>query len=104
MSATAASGVASALDAAVGWAMTSALAASPLPTPTPGFDTDTVTPGVWGFLITFAVAAAAVLLMVDMVRRVRRTRYREEIRAKLEAERQAGDDADGTPERRNEHD
>jgi hypothetical protein len=57
------------------------------PTPRPGFDQDTVTPGVAGFLITFGVAAVALLLILDMTRRIRRTRYREEIRTKLEAER-----------------
>ena len=63
------------------------LAATPAPSPTPGFDQTTVTPGVAGFLITFGVAAVALLLALDMTRRIRRTRYREEIRAKLEAER-----------------
>jgi len=63
----------------------SALAATP--TPRPGFDETTVSPGVAGFLITFGVAAIALLLILDMTRRIRRTRYREEIRAKLEAER-----------------
>jgi hypothetical protein len=57
------------------------------PTPTPGFDQTTVTPGVAGFLITFGVAAVVLLLALDMTRRIRRTRYREEIRSKLEAER-----------------
>ena len=65
------------------------------PTPRPGFDTNTVTPGVAGFLITFGVAAVALLLILDMTRRIRRTRYREEIRAKLEAERD-GRPAPGT--------
>lgn len=75
--------------------LSTAVSTAVLSTPAPEFDENSVTPGVLGFLITFGVAAAAVLLMVDMVRRIRRTRYREEIRAKLEAERQAGDDADG---------
>ncbi|MFD3446330.1 hypothetical protein ACFDTO_17180 [Microbacteriaceae bacterium 4G12] len=70
------------------------------PSPTPGFDQTTVTPGVAGFLITFGVAAVALLLALDMTRRIRRTRYREEIRAKLEAERDGrpapGTDPDGT--------
>lgn len=47
---------------------------------------DLVTPGVWGFVITFAVAVAAVLLIMDMVRRIRRVRYREDIARKLDAE------------------
>ncbi|WP_150308210.1 hypothetical protein [Planctomonas psychrotolerans] len=76
------SAVASALDAAL-------LALAATPTPAPDFDTNTVSPGVAGFLITFGVALVAVLLMVDMVRRVRRTRYREDIRAQLEEEQRA---------------
>ncbi len=43
-------------------------------------------PGTIGFILTFFVAAAAVLLIFDMVRRVRRIRYRAEIQEKLEAE------------------
>lgn len=64
-----------------GWLM----AATPVPNP--DFDTTTVTPTWVGFLVTFLVAAVTVLLIMDMVRRVRRVRYREEIREKLEAER-----------------
>jgi pyruvate/2-oxoglutarate dehydrogenase complex dihydrolipoamide acyltransferase (E2) component len=43
-------------------------------------------PGVIGFIATFGVTAAAVALIFDMVRRVRRVRYRAEIQAKLDAE------------------
>lgn len=50
------------------------------------FDPNTVTPGVVGFLATFALAAIVVLLVLDMVRRVRRVRYREEIAEQLDAE------------------
>ncbi len=59
------------------------------PTPPPDFDPNSVTPTWVGFAITFLVAAAAVLLIMDMVRRVRRVRYRGEIREQLEAERGA---------------
>jgi hypothetical protein len=61
-------------------------------TPSPSSTTpnaDLVTPGVWGFLITFLVAVAAVLLIMDMMRRVRRLRYRTEAKAKLDAEEAA---------------
>lgn len=61
----------------------------PIPVPTmPGFqgDENLVTPGVIGFFLTFLVMVAAVLLIIDMVRRVRRVNYRGEIREKLEAE------------------
>lgn len=47
---------------------------------------DLVTPGVWGFVITFLIAVAVVLLVMDMVRRIRRVRYREDIARKLDAE------------------
>jgi large-conductance mechanosensitive channel len=49
-------------------------------------DPDTVTPGVIGFIVTFLVMAVTVLLVIDMVRRVRRVNYREQVRAELEEE------------------
>jgi hypothetical protein len=63
------------------------------PTPPPSeVDENLVTPGVWGFVITFAIAVLVVLLVVDMVRRLRRVRYRAEINERLDAE-QSGDQA-----------
>lgn len=63
------------------------------------FDPDTVTPGIWGFVATAVVALAVVALGFDMVRRIRRTNYKAEISARLEAElaeREAGaGDGDG---------
>jgi len=61
------------------------------PTPSPTFgsytgDEDLITPGWIGFAITFLIMVATVLLVLDMTRRVRRTRYRGEIRERLEAE------------------
>jgi hypothetical protein len=47
-------------------------------------------PGVVGFLATFGVAAAAIFIIFDMTRRVRRVRYRAEIVQKLDLEEQAG--------------
>lgn len=77
------------------------------PTPAPKSpDPDTVTPGVWGFLIIFLIAVVTILLIFDMVRRVRRTRYRAEIGAKLNAEESAaargdsGEDSEDTNESR----
>lgn len=52
-------------------------------------DPNAVTPGVIGFGATFLVAVGSLLLIMDMVRRVRRVRYREEIAAKLDAEEAA---------------
>jgi hypothetical protein len=64
-------------------------ASTPSPTPTTDPASTFYSPGTVGFLATFFVTAAVILLIFDMVRRVRRVRYREEIRLKLEAEAQA---------------
>ncbi|MDR6971097.1 hypothetical protein [Leifsonia shinshuensis] len=69
------------------------LAATPAPTPTGSPSDDSVTPGVLGFVVTFLLAVAVVLLVIDMTRRIRRVRYRAEIAEKLDAE-QAERDAD----------
>jgi hypothetical protein len=64
-------------------------AVTPSPEPStepPGFNEDTVTPGVVGFIVTFLVAVAVIVLIVDMVRRVRRVNYRAQARAKIEQE------------------
>lgn len=45
-----------------------------------------VTPGVVGFLITAAVAVTAIFLILDMNRRIRRLRYRDEAAANVDAE------------------
>jgi hypothetical protein len=45
-----------------------------------------VTPGVVGFVVTFLVAMGALLLIMDMVKRVRRVRYRAEIAEMLDRE------------------
>lgn len=72
------------------------LAATPTPSPTSGPSDDSVTPGVVGFTVTFLIAVAAVLLILDMTRRIRRVRYRAEIAEKLDAENGTQqDDADG---------
>jgi hypothetical protein len=65
------------------------LTASPVPTPPPGFDEDAVTPGIWGFVITFALIIVVVLLIIDMVRRMRRVTYRAQVRQQLEDEEAA---------------
>jgi hypothetical protein len=66
---------------------------TPVPTP-PAFEGDPnlVTPGVVGFIITFAIAAITVLLVIDMVRRIRRVRYRAEVQEQIAAEVAAKDD------------
>lgn len=67
-----------------------------LSTPPSGDEIDPtiVTPGVWGFIITFAVVIAVVLLVVDMVRRTRRVTYRAAVNDKLDAEERAARDPD----------
>jgi hypothetical protein len=65
------------------------LAATPTPTPTVDPAETFYSPGTIGFLLTFFVAGSAVLLIFDMVRRVRRVRYRAEIQDKLAAEAEA---------------
>ena len=54
----------------------------PIPVPDDTYNS----PGTIGFVVTFSVAGIAVALIFDMNRRVRNTRYRTEIRAKLAAE------------------
>jgi hypothetical protein len=48
-----------------------------------------VTPGVVGFVITAAVAISAIFLILDMNRRMRRLRYRDEAAANIDAEEAA---------------
>lgn len=71
-----------------------------LATPPPGdeIDPNIVTPGVLGFVLTFGVVVAVVILMIDMTRRTRRLRYRAEANAKLDAEEAASRDAAGDEE------
>ena len=74
-----------------------ALAATPNPSPTSTVPDVDVTPGVAGFIAIAVVAIVTILLVIDMTRRIRRTRYRAEIRERLEAEAN-GTAADGTAE------
>lgn len=69
-------------------------ATTPTPSPT-GVDANDVTPGVWGFAITFLIAAVVVLLIIDMQRRVRRVNYKAEIDERLQEELAA--QQSGTP-------
>lgn len=66
------------------------VAAGSTPTPTPStVDPNLVTPGPWGFVIIAFVALAVILLVWDMMRRIRRGRVRADIREELEAEQEA---------------
>jgi hypothetical protein len=58
-------------------------------TPAPGeviIDDTWYSPGVVGFLATFGLAAASLLIIWDLVRRIRRVRYRSEIAELLDQE------------------
>lgn len=60
------------------------------------FDPNTVTPGVMGFVVTFLVMIAVLLLILDMTRRIRRTNYRAQVQEQLDAEERA--EAEGAAE------
>jgi hypothetical protein len=62
-----------------------------LSTPPAGeeIDPNIVTPGVWGFVVTFGIVVLVVLLVIDMVRRTRRVTYRAAINEQLDAEEAA---------------
>lgn len=59
------------------------------PMPTMTVDPAVVTPGLAGFVAIAVVAIAVVLLLIDMLRRIRRGRYRAQIAEELDAEEQA---------------
>ena len=61
-------------------------AETPNPTPSMTVDPNMVTPGPVGFAAIVIVVIGVVLLIWDMNRRVRRVRYREEVREELDAE------------------
>ncbi len=70
---------------------------TPSPVPTSGVDADLVTPGVWGFAITFLLVVVVVLLIIDMTRRVRRVTHRAQVREQLAAEAEAATKDDTPP-------
>ena len=55
------------------------------PMPTMTVDPAVVTPGLAGFVAIAVVAIAVVLLLIDMLRRIRRGRYRAQIAEELDA-------------------
>ena len=50
-------------------------------------------PGTIGWIFTFAMAIGAGLLIFDMVRRIRKVRYRDEIQQEISEEQAAIDEA-----------
>jgi flagellar biosynthesis/type III secretory pathway M-ring protein FliF/YscJ len=68
---------------------------TPTPSPSPSdVDPNLVTPGVAGFVLIAILALVVVFLVWDMMRRIRRGRYRAEIREELDAEQLAAEQAD----------
>lgn len=71
--------------------------ASATPIPVPTVDPELVTPGPWGFLVIVLLAVAVIVLVWDMMRRIRRGRVRADIQEELDAELgSAGDAPDDT--------
>jgi hypothetical protein len=68
------------------------------PAPDETIDPNLVTPGVIGFIATFGIAIAVVLLVVDMTRRVRRINYRAQANERLDAEDAAATAQERTPD------
>ncbi|WP_255767835.1 hypothetical protein [Pseudarthrobacter sulfonivorans] len=72
-----------------------ALSTTPTPLPTPslrdGITEDQITPGLWGFIMTAFFVLATTLLIVDMVRRIRRVRYRGQVEEERQAAAEAAD-------------
>ncbi len=56
-------------------------------------------PGLVGFLVTFGVAVMATLLFFDMNRRVRKSKYRQEIRERIAEEELDDFDPKAKPDR-----
>ena len=71
---------------------------TPVPSPSGTVNPDLVTPGPWGFLVIALLAVVVILLITDMMRRIRRGRVRADIREELDAEEKAEADAERSPE------
>lgn len=81
-----------------------AVGAAPTDEPTlrEGLERDQVSPGLLGFLLTFFIVILTFFLIRDMVKRIRRVRYREQVLERAEQEKgaeresgwRAGDDGD----------
>jgi hypothetical protein len=69
------------------------------PVPLPVIDDTYNSPGTIGFILTFSVGVVAVLLFFDMNRRIRRTRFRTEIRERLANEQLDAIDPSKKPDR-----
>ena len=58
-------------------------------------------PGTVGWVFTFAIAVIVGLLIADMVRRIRKVRYRDEIQQEISEEQAALDEAEELAKQRN---
>lgn len=56
----------------------------------PGLDASQVTPGTLGFLLTLFIVLASIFLIRDMVKRIRRVRYRAEVQEAQMRDRESG--------------
>jgi hypothetical protein len=83
-------------------ALTTAPAPAPTPSLRPGLSQDQVTPGLLGFLLTAFIVVLTTLLIVDMVRRIRRVRYRAQVEEERAAAEAGTGDAGQEPEAGNE--
>ena len=79
-------------------ALTTAPAPAPSPSLRPGLSQDQVTPGLLGFLLTAFIVVLTALLIVDMVRRIRRVRYRAQVEEERAAAEAKTDGAGQQPE------
>lgn len=65
----------------------------------PGLDPNQVSPGAFGFIVTFILAIAVILLFADMARRQRRLKYRFDYAMQREREQaEAEEGAEGAAE------
>ncbi|MGY3567139.1 hypothetical protein [Sinomonas sp. RB5] len=71
-----------------------ALTQTPAPSPEsslrPGLSEDMITPGNWGFAATAFVVILTIFLIIDMVRRLRRIRYRAQVEEARRADGEPG--------------
>ncbi|MFS0732534.1 hypothetical protein ABC304_11085 [Microbacterium sp. 1P10UB] len=65
------------------------IATAVTPSPEQTVDPVLVTPGPWGFVAIAFLTLAVIALIWDMLRRIRRGRYRAEVNEELDAEEQA---------------
>ena len=61
----------------------------------PGLDPNQVSPGAFGFIVTFILAIAVILLFADMARRQRRLKYRFDYAMQREREQAEAEEGTG---------